>query len=120
MSFVSVVPKQVVQIHQDAFVQLENGVKKLNMDAPIEKEYIFELDEKYSTENGPAFIAIAKIDNTFVLYAPDYLTAKQMIVFDFHLSGVNENINICVLSKRDYDAVKRCVLGTMVDVKLIT
>ena len=120
MTRIMVIMRDVHEIHEQAFAELEKGVQKLGLDEPVEQEYIYELGKTYATDVGPALIAVAQIGNTFLLYSPEYMTKRQQIIFDFLLGGVDEDITIKVMNARDYDAVKNCHdLGRRVKVSMI-
>lgn len=116
MAMVSTTSKKHVDKQQEAFKILESGLDKKK----IEEEYIFELDNRYSTDAGAAMVAIAKLkDDTYALYAPEYLNEKQLVVFEFLLRNADENDHILVFSQRDYDAVKKYTYDKEVDVKIL-
>lgn len=117
MPMVSMTSKKYIKIYQTALEYLEQEMKGKELDA----EYIYELDGSYATDDGPAFIAVALIDDTHAaLYAPEYLTEEQLAVFEIFLRTADSNDHFLVFSQRDYDAVQKYLYGKKVDVKILT
>lgn len=117
MPLVSTTTKKRINLYQDAFERLESlSALLLNGNEP-ENEFIFELDHRYSTDDGPAMIAVAKIADYHALYAPEYLSEKQLVIFEFFLREADSNDHLVVFSQRDYDAVKKYLYDKEVDVK---
>ena len=119
MPFVSTTTKKRVQVYQYAFVRLETVIAPLLDGKEPDSEFIYELDSRYSTDDGPAMIAVARIGDRHALYAPEYLTEKQLVIFEFFLRDADSNDHLVVFSQRDYDAVKKYLYGKDVDVKTI-
>ena len=116
MPFVSTTPKKRVKTYQDAFNRLESLIDHLLGKEP-EEEYIYELDSRYSTDDGPAMIAVAIIGDSHAVYAPKYLTDKQLVIFEHFLRKADSNDHLIVFSQRDYEAVKKYLYSKEVDVK---
>ena len=116
MPFVSTTPKKRVKTYQDAFNRLESLISHLLGKEP-EEEYIYELDSRYSTDDGPAMLAVAIIGDSHAVYAPKYLTEEQLVIFEFFLRKADSNDHLIVFSQRDYEAVKKYLRGKEVDVK---
>ena len=112
----------VIWEQNKAIRQLEKGIYKLRLENDVEKEYIYQiLDESFSTYNGPAMVAVAQMKDkkTYVLYSPEYLTDKQLKVFEYLLCNLDNDIHIRVLTSRDYEVVTRCLRGKCIDVKVV-
>lgn len=109
-------PKVNVEKQQEALKNLEIrlGNKK------IMEEYIFQVEGEYETDEGPAMLAFAELKNgSYAIYAPKYLSEKQLVVFEFLLREVDEKDQLLVFSQRDYEAVKKYSYGKNVNVKIL-
>ena len=62
---------------------------------------------EYATDDGPAMVAIAKFGNVYAMRTPEYLTEKQLVIFEFVLRHVEPQDEIVVFSMRDYDAAMK-------------
>ena len=122
MPFIQTLSKKVVQREYETFEKLEKLVKeKLNEN--IEDECIYKLDNRYTTDSGPAIIAIAELDDCrYAIYAPEYLNQEQISIFEHLMKDFNsdlyyhlKNLIFIVFSKRDFDQVE----GYGIEVKLI-
>ena len=117
MPMVLTTSKKRFKTYQDAFNRLESLIAPLLNNKEPEEEFIYELDSKYSTEDGPSMLAVAIIGDTCALYAPEYLSEKQLVIFEFFLRKADSNDHLVVFSQRDYDAVQKYLYGKEVDVK---
>ena len=117
MPIVSTTTKKRVNFYQDAFNRLESLIIPLLNGKEAEKEFIYELDHRYITDDGPAIIAVAQIDNSLALYAPEYLNEYQLVIFEFFLRAADSKDELIVFSQRDYDTIQRYLYGKEVDIK---
>lgn len=119
MPFVSTTPKKLVKTYQNAINRLDSLIAPLLNGAEPEEEYIYKLDSSYSADDGPAMIAVAIIGDKCALYAPEYLSRNQLVIFEMFLREAVSNYHLVVFSQRDYDAVTEYLhrRGREVDVK---
>ena len=121
MPLVSTTPKKQIENQYNAIVKLQEKCKSCNLfQGKVAKSiFIYEVCTDYQTSDGSAMLAIADFgDNNYAIHEPDYLTDKQLVVFDFLLRTVDNKDKIVVFSKRSYDAVKKYSYGKPVNVKL--
>ena len=117
MSYVSTIPKKNVKFYQDVLDRLDSLIAPLLNGAEPEDEFLYKLDSRYSTSDGPAMIAVAHIGDKCALYAPEYLSENQLVIFEYLLRDVDSNDHLVVFSQRDYDVVQKYLYGKEVDVK---
>ena len=119
MPLIATISKKEVERQKKTLEILELNLGELCNKIKI--EYIFQLTNYYATNDGPAMLAVAILeDGRYVVYGPEYLTKKQLIIFEFLLQDVDFDDNILVISQRDYDAIKKYLFGRNVNVQLIT
>lgn len=120
MPMVSTTSKKHFDRYKNLFEILEIQIAPLLKGKEPEREFIYELhDSNYSTDDGPAMIAIAKIGDLHAMCIPDYLTDEQLVIFEFVLRDADSNDHIVVFSQRDYDAANKYLYGKKVDVKMM-
>ncbi len=73
-----------------------------------EHVFCYQVDSDYRTDDGPAMVAIACLGNTYAMLTPDYITQKQMVVYEFILREAEPNDEFVLFYGRDYKAVKKC------------
>jgi hypothetical protein len=117
MPIVSTTTKKRVNFYQDAFNRLDSLIAPLLNGKEAENEFIYELDYRYFTEDGPAMIAVAQIGNSLALYAPEYLNENQLVIFEFFLRAADSKNELIVFSQKDYDTIQRYLYGKEVDIK---
>ena len=69
---------------------------------------------RYSSDDGPAWIAFAQYDDefhTYAIYAPDYFTERQFSAVEFLLRDVEDDARIIVFSQECYDEVMEHNIG---------
>lgn len=121
MALISTTPKKQIETQYNAIAKLQEKCEscKLFRGKVAESVFIYSVCVDYETEDGPAMLAIADFgNNDYAIYTPDYLTDKQLIVFEFLLRDVENNDKLVVFSERSYDAVKKYSYGKPVNVKL--
>lgn len=121
MPLVSTTPKKQIENQYNAIAKLQEkcGSCKSFRGKVAKSIFIYEICTDYKTEDGPAMLAIADFDdNNYAIYAPEYLTDKQLVVFEFLLRDVDDKDKIVVFSQRSYDAVKKYSYVKPVNVKL--
>ena len=121
MPFTSFTTKKHIESQYDAIKKLEEKCEscKLFRDKTAESIYIFSVKGDYETDDGPAMLSIAIYPhNTYAIYAPEYLTDKQLVAFEFLLREVEPKDKIIVFSQRSYDAVKKYSYDKPVNVEL--
>lgn len=113
MPFSSTVTQKTLEVKLDAIQKLRwkcEECKHFKGKDP-EVAWCFEIsdyyDDKYSSENGPAIVAIAKFGDVYAMMTPMYLTEKQMVVWEFVLRMMEEKDEIVVFSQRDFDVISR-------------
>jgi len=121
MLSVSATPKKHIENQYDAILKLQEKCQscKSLQSKVAENILIYSVRESYTTEDGPAMLAIAHLGNDeYAIYAPDYLTDEQLIVFERLMNGANDTDKFVVFSKRSYDAMKKYSYGRPINVEL--
>lgn len=121
MPLVSTTSKKQIENQYNAIAKLQEKCESCkSFRGKVAKSiFIYEVCTDYQTSDGPAMLAIADFgDNNYAIHTPDYLTDKQLVVFEFLLRDVDNKDKIVVFSKRSYDAVKKYSYGKPVNVKL--
>lgn len=121
MPFISTTSKKQIETECNAISKLQEKCESCNQfRGKVAKSiFIYQVYPDYKTEDGPAMLAIADFDGYgYAIYAPDYLTDEQLVVFEFLLRDVDNNDKFVVFSQRTYDAVKKYSHGKLVSVKL--
>ena len=122
MPVISTKNKQQIQREYNAIAELKRKCEscKRFLGKEAELEYIYYICNEYTTENGPALLAVADFgDKNYAIYDPEYLTDKQLVVFEFLLRDIEDNDRIVVFSKRGYNAIKKYNRnGKKIDIKL--
>lgn len=121
MPLISTTPKKQIETQYNAIANLQKKCEscKLFRGKVAASIFIYSVCSDYTTEDGPAMLAIADFgNNEYAIYAPRYLTDEQLVVFGFVLRDVNDTDQIVVFSQKSYDAVKKYSYGKPVNVKL--
>ena len=110
MPLVSTTTKKMVHTQYFLMDRLMFLCKGYNVFKGKEPEHIFcyQIDSDYRIDDGPAMVAIACLGNTYVMMTPDYITEKQMVVYEFILREAEPNDEFFVFYGRDYEAIKKC------------
>ena len=108
MPIVSTVSKQQVEVQYNTMEKLMQQCETCNIlkSKTAEEVVCYYICSDYNTEDGPAMVAIASFGNIHAMMTPDYVTEKQLVVFEFVLRNLEPHEEIVVFSKKDYDAVK--------------
>ena len=121
MPMISVVPKKVVDLQHNAIINLHEQCARFKLFDGKEPDdiYTYSVSDSYKTSDGPAMVAIAQYGDTYVIYAPAYLSDKQFVIFSYILREMEPHEKIIVFSQKSYDAVKeRSHFGQPVNVEL--
>lgn len=109
MPLISTVSKERVEVQYKAMEKLLWKCEECSClkGKTAEEVWCYWVCSDYSTEDGPAMVAIAKFGNVYAMRTPDYLTEKQLVVFEFVLRDAAPQDEVVVFSQRDYDAVQK-------------
>lgn len=110
MPIISHTPKKLVEAKHDAIVKLQEKCNscKLLYKREVKDIFIYSVCRDYSTDDGPAMVAIAQYDeDTYAIYAPEYLTQEQYVVFEFLMRDVEPQDKLVVFSKESYDVIMK-------------
>lgn len=121
MPIISYTSKKDVERHYETISKLKEKCKACELlrgKIPVSM-YIYEVCKDHVTNDGPAMLAIAPYgDSTYAIYAPEYLTDEQFVVFEFLLRDAEPNDVLIVFSKESYDAVQKYSYGKPLNVQL--
>ena len=108
MPIISTVTQKQVKVQQEAMEKLLWKCEESNLfKKSAEQVWCYYVCGDYATDDGPAMVAIAKFGNVYAMRTPEYLTEKQLVVFEFVLRDAEPQDEIVVFSKKDYDAVMK-------------
>ena len=108
MPIISTVTQKQVKAQHEAMEKLLWKCEESNLfKKSVEQVWCYYVCGDYVTDDGPAMVAIAKFGNVYAMRTPEYLTEKQLVVFEFVLRDAEPQDEIVVFSKKDYDAVMK-------------
>lgn len=121
MPFISRASKKHVETQYNALAKLQEKCEacKVFQGQTAKEIYTYEVCGDYSTEDGPAMVAIAKYGNdTYAIHAPEYLAKEQYVVIEFVLRDINPSEKIVVFSLETYNALGKYSYGKPINVQL--
>ena len=99
-------PFTFVETYHNTFQQLNKELLDLiDLNRYVNDTHIYELGDLFTTEEGPAFLLVVAIGDTFLVRSPDYLKGKQLEVFKHLMALSIPNDRIVVTTDRDYNAI---------------
>ena len=120
MPMLSLVSKKQLELQLNSLLELEKKCVEHKIFKETEEAnfYTFSILRDYTTESGHAMLAVANSNNVYAIHTPEYLTEKQMAVFEFLLRDAEPHEKIIVFSQKSYDAVKKYSYGKSLNVTL--
>ena len=110
-----------IELHHDAIAKLQEKCEscKLFQAQTAKETYTYSVCREYVTDEGPAMVAIAKYgEDTYAIYAPDYLTERQLVVLEFILRDIKSEDKIVVFSQKCFNALGKYSYGKQLNVRL--
>ena len=121
MPFISRTSKKQVENQYNTIAKLQEKCEacKAFQGQTAKEIYTYEVCSDYSTDDGPAMVAIAKYGNdTYAIHAPEYLTKEQYVVIEFVLRDIQPDDKIVVFSLETYNALGKYSYGKSLNVQL--
>ena len=111
MPMVSYYSQDSLHAQMKMFEKLKIAVRGCDLldDEKLKGFYILKVHDvgsRYSSDDGPAWIAFAQYDDelhTYAIYAPDYFTQEQFATVEFLLRDIPYGSRIVVFSQECYD-----------------
>ncbi len=114
MPLISITPKKNVELLHNTILELQQKCESCDLlrEKTVKEIFTYAVSNDYVTDDGPAMVAIASYDNNiYAIHAPEYLTDKQFVVFEFLLCNIEPQDEIIVFSQSAYIAVKKYTNG---------
>ena len=121
MPFISTTSKKQIETQCNAIAKLQEKCEacKVFREQTAKEIYTYSICGDYSTDDGPAMVAIAKYgDDTYAIHAPEYLTKEQYVVIEFILRDIKPDDKIVVFSLESYNALGKYSYGKPINVRL--
>ena len=121
MPIVSTTSKKHIESAYNLIAMLQEKCEscKIFRGQTAKETYIYSVCNDYSTDDGPAMVAIAKFgDDTYAIQPPQYLTDEQFGVFEFVLRDIKPDDKIVVFSLESYNALGKYSYGKPINVRL--
>ena len=108
MPLVSIIPKEEICKQHELIGMLMIKCKSCKFFArrKAEQTWIYAVANPIHPQYD-TMVAISKYGEKYAILAPEDLTEKELIVFDYLMNEIGHNDEIVVFSQRDYDAVKK-------------
>ena len=110
MPIISYTPKKRVEAQHNAIRMLQEKCDSCNLfcNRECKEIFIYSVCGDYITDDGEAMVAIAAYgEHIYAIYAPEYLTQEQYVVFEFLMRDVEPQDKLVVFSKESYDAIMK-------------